>query len=60
MGVVSRGVMTDFHVNLKVVGKYLVLAGCHHVVHLSNYKVKYWLLIGGIRLMRNFMDDCAN
>ena len=28
-------------------------------VHLTNYKVKYGLLIGGIRLMCNFMVDCA-
>ena len=31
-----------------------------HAVRLSNYKVKYWLLIGGIHLMRNIVVDYAN
>ena len=30
-----------------------------HAVCLSNYKVKYWLLIGCIHLMHNFIVDCA-
>ena len=31
-----------------------------HAVHLLNYKMKYGLLIGGIRSVRNFAVDCAN
>ena len=30
-----------------------------HAIHLSNYIMKYWLLIGAIRLMHNFAVDCA-
>ena len=30
-----------------------------HAVHFSNYKMKYGLLIGGIRLIRNFVVDWA-
>ena len=31
-----------------------------HAVHLSNHKLKYWLLIGGIYLVHNFVAACAN
>ena len=30
-----------------------------HTVRFTIYRLKYWLLIGGIRLMRNFVVACA-
>ena len=30
-----------------------------HAVRFTIYRLKYWLLIGGIRLMRNFVVACA-
>ena len=31
-----------------------------HAVHFASYRLKYWLLIGGIHLMCNFIVACAN
>ena len=31
-----------------------------HAVHLSNHKLKYWLLVGSISLVHNFVAACAN
>ena len=47
---------------MPTVKKRLLMWACAisvHAVHLSNYKMKYELLLGGIHLMRNFVVNCV-
>ena len=47
---------------MPTVKKHLLMWVCSisaHAIHLSNYEMKYELLIGGVHLMHNFVVNCA-